>query len=356
MTGAQVVVDLDAYTRNLALVRGRVAPADVMAVVKADAYGHGLLPVADAAVAAGMRWIGCLDIATGLQLRRHSVPRDVRIFAWLFAPEEDYAAAIAAGIDLGVSTVLQLQQIAEAVTTVPARVHLKIDTGLHRNGADATQWPGLVSTALALSGQINLIAAWTHISEASDSEDSASIARFDAAIAVASALGAKFSVRHLAASAASNARADARFDLVRIGAFGYGISPGGGITPDSLGLHPVMSLTAPVLSVRGRRATIGLGYGHGIPSGVAGVLAVTIGGVRCSISEIALDTLTVEIPDSVGESGEANPDGVREGQIATLFGPGRHGEATLQEWADALGTIGEEIVTRLSPDLPRVYV
>lgn len=351
MNGARVMVNLDAYTHNLGLVRSRVAPADVMAVVKADGYGHGLRQIAGAAVAAGIRWIGCLDIATGLELREQELPQDVRLFAWLLAPDEDYAEAISAGIDLGVSTKQQLLQIADAVTTVPARVHLKIDTGLHRNGASAAEWPDLVSTALVLSQQITLIGVWTHISEASDSEDSASIALFRQAISVATDLGARFVVRHLAASAASNARQDARFDLVRVGAFAYGISPGGGVTSSSLGLHPVMTLTAPITSVDEGRATIGLGYGHGLPSGAIGVLEVAIGSVRCSISEMTLDSLTVEIP-TIGVHAAV----VEVGQIATLFGPGLNGEATLQEWADALGTIGEEIVTRLSPDLPRVFV
>lgn len=323
-----------------------VAPAEVMAVVKADAYGHGITQVANVAIDAGIGWIGTLDIATGLGLRAEGAHHDVALFAWQLGPVEDYAAAVSAGLDLGVSTIEQLDQIAGAGAGLRARVHLKIDTGLHRNGADAAHWPAVVRRAIELSESIALVGVWTHIAEASDEEDTDAIIRFHDAIAVAQQLGAAFSVRHLAASAASFARPDARFDLVRIGAFGYGIAPGGGVTPSSLGLEPVMTLTAPVISVEGGRATIPIGFGDGIPSSVFGRVPVALNGVLCDIVGIDVDTITLA-------SGELP---VRPGEIATLFGSGAAGEWTLQGWADALDTIGEEIVTRLSPGIRRRYI
>lgn len=345
MNKPTATIDLSAYRRNLARLAERVAPAALMAVVKADAYGHGLVPVARAAVEAGVVWIGALDIETGLELRENGIPREVAVFTWLLGPQEDYAAAIDAELDFGVSTIGQLEAIAEAGGSLRARVHLKIDTGLHRNGASIEEWPALVARALELSHAIDLVGAWTHIAEASDDDDTVAIERFSSAVAMAEGLGASLSVRHLAASAAAFARIDARFDLVRIGAFSYGISPGGGITPSSLWLEPVMTLTAPVIAVRDGLATIGIGFGDGIPSAAAGLLQLSIGGVLHEIVSVQLDRLSVD-------TGEAL---VKPGDTAVLFGSGADGEPTLQEWADELGTIGEEIVTRLSPRIRRRF-
>jgi alanine racemase len=345
-SGPVATVDLRAYRRNIDRIRTRVAPANLMAVVKADAYGHGLLPIARTAVSAGVGWIGALDLATALELRAGGIHADVAIFAWLLGPNDDFAPPIEAGIDLGVSTVEQLEAIAASGASGIARVHLKIDTGLHRNGADAADWPALVGRALELEDRVDLVGVWTHISEASDAEDTVAIERFHEAIAVAQRLGAGFGVRHLAASAASFARADARFDVVRVGAFGYGISPGGGITPESLRLEPVLTLTAPVYAVRDGIARVAIGFGDGILGSAAGLMEVAINGTRHPIVDVEIDTLRVAIGTTT----------VSQGDTAVLFGSGSLGEPTLQEWGDRLGTIGEEIVTRLSPRIPRRHI
>ncbi|MBC7763912.1 MAG: alanine racemase [Candidatus Saccharibacteria bacterium] len=344
-TAPTATIDLSAYRRNLAQLAARVAPCALMAVVKADAYGHGLVPVARAAVAAGVEWIGTIDVETGLELRRNGIPRDVAVLTWQLAPNEDYAAAIEAELDFGVSTIGQLEEIAAVGASRRARLHLKIDTGLHRNGASVEEWPALVARALALSRSMEIVGVWTHIAEASESEDSAAIDRFSDALAVAEELGASPTVRHLGASAAAFTRADARFDLVRIGAFSYGISPGDGVSPSSLGLEPVMTLTAPVIAVNLGTATIAIGYGDGIPSAAAGRLRLVIDGRPYTIVSVQLDRLTIDIGDAT----------VRPGDTAALFGTGAQGEPTLQDWADALGTIGEEIVTRLSPRIRRRF-
>lgn len=346
MNTPTATIDLAAYRRNLARLAKRVAPAALMAVVKADAYGHGAVPVARAAVAAGVTWLGVLDIGTGLELRRNGIPRDVALFTWLLGPNEDYTAAIDAELDFGVSTLGQLDAIARASVFGRARVHLKIDTGLHRNGASIEQWPDLVAHAVALSDRIELVGIWTHIAEASDNDDTVAIKRFRSALAIAERLGANVTVRHLAASAAAFGRADARFDLVRIGAFSFGISPGGGVTPSSLLLEPVMTLTAPVIAVRDGVATVGIGYGDGVPSSAAGLVQVSLEGVRHRVVSVQLDQLTVDTGKAI----------VREGDTAVLFGSGTDGEPTVQEWADKLGTIGEELVTRLSPRIRRRFL
>lgn len=345
-SAARATIDLSAYRHNLALVSAKIAPASVMAVTKADAYGHGLVPLARAAVTNGISQLGTLDIESAVLLRQAGI--DALLFAWLLGPGDNFAKAAELQIDLGVSSAAQLEAIAAAslIAGTPTRVHLKIDTGLHRNGVDAAQWPATVARALRLQaeGTIALVGAWTHISEASFADDSAAISLFKHAISEAEALGAHFELRHLAASAASFDRADARFDLARIGAFSYGIAPGGGIGPAQLGLRPVMTLNAPVLSVNAGIATVGIGFASGISSRSAGRVEVLIGSHRCPVIAVALDYLLVAAP-------EAKP-----GETATLFGDPAQGAPTLHEWADATATIGEEIVTRLSSRIQRQYV
>lgn len=344
----EVVVDLHAFRRNLDRLRERVAPADVMVVVKDDAYSHGLIEIATAAVHHGIRRLGALDVGTALALRAGGIPPEVCVFAWQFDPGEDLGPAVAAGIELGVSSLRQLESIAKLDTGAPARVHLKIDTGLHRNGATAQDWPALVARAAELRGLglIDPVGAWTHLAEASYDEDTEAMARFAAALDVASGLGVTFPVRHLGASAAAHSRADSRFDMVRIGAFSYGIAPGDGIGPGQIGLDPVMSLTAVVSAVDTTRAHVAIGFGDGLLGALGGRAAVAIRGRLHRIIEVQVDALVVE----------ADGGDIRPGDDVTLFGPGHAGEQTLQEWADAMGTIGEEIVVRLSPRLRRRYV
>jgi len=342
---SELVVNLGAYRRNLALLATRIAPAEMMAVVKADAYGHGLVPIAQTAVDAGVSWLGALDTTTALELRAAGIGPTTAVFAWHLAPDEDYRAVIDSAIDLGVSTLDQLEGIAHSGASERARVHLKIDTGLHRNGASAEDWPGLVRRALALhsDGTIELYGVWTHIAEASYEEDSAAIRRFTDAITAAETLGARFTLRHLAASAAGFEREDCRFDLVRFGAFGYGISPGGGVTAAELGLEPVMSLRSTAVMADDATAVIPLGYGDGISSRATGRVNILVDGALRLIAEMGLDRMTV--------AGEV----IRPGAEVILFGSGTSGEWTLQQWADATGTIGEEIVARLR-GLPRRYL
>ena len=345
-------IDLEAYRRNLSVIVARVAPAELMAMVKANAYGHGLIPVARAAVDCGIRFIGVLDAESGLTLRRDGIGSEVRLFAWLFGPQEDYRRLVDADIDLGISHLHQLERIARSGSERVARLHLKIDTGLHRNGASVEEWPPFVARAreLEIAGVVEIVAAWTHIAEASEVEDTRAIERFDRAVAAAESLGARFSLKHLAASAAGFSRPDARFDVVRIGAFSYGIAPGDGIGPAELGLEPVMSLSARVsaIDVVGGRtlARLALGYTDGLPSLVAGRCSVTVFGCRFPIVAVRAGYSLVDVTGAE----------VTTGVTVELFGSGQEGGSTLQEWADALGTIGEELVAHLSARLPRHYL
>src|SRR5690606_17803855 len=146
---AEAIIDLENYRRNVATITRQVSPAKMMAVVKADAYGHGLEKVVRTAVGSGVRSFGALDIPTALAIRALDLDDTVDVFAWLHSPQDDFAAAIDAGVDLGVSTVAEVEAIAASGARSPARLHLKIDTGLHRNGASEGDWPRVVSAALA---------------------------------------------------------------------------------------------------------------------------------------------------------------------------------------------------------------
>lgn len=348
----EVTVDLGALERNIHRVVARIAPSTLMAVVKADAYGHGALEVARAAVGRGVTWLGVLDAETGVALRGSGIGPEIRMFAWLFSPDEDYARLVEADIDLGISHLHQLERIARSGASRTARLHLKIDTGLHRNGSTESEWPGLVTRALELqaSGIVDLYGAWTHIAEASDDEDTLAIERFEAALDVARSRGADIRVRHLAASAAGFARSDARFDLVRTGAFLYGIAPGGGVGPADIGIEPVMTLYTRVCSIERRDsgvvATVSAGWLDGVPPRAAGRVEVAIGGVLYPVASVSSTTFECDLRGSTAGVGD----------VVTLFGSGAAGEQSLQQWADALGTIGEEIVTRIPQRAPRRYV
>jgi alanine racemase len=335
-------VDLDAVRHNIRVVRTTIAPASLMLVVKDDAYGHGLWPVVRTALAEGVEAIGSLDVESALRLRDGGVPNSVLIFAWQLVPGASATEAVDRHVDLGVSSDAELRTIAAHEARTPARIHLKIDTGLGRNGARVEDWPALVRAARRLEdeGIVQIVGVWTHIAEASYGEDSDSIAAFHTAIDLVQTGRARPLLRHLAASAASFARADSRFDLARVGAFVYGIAPGDGISPESLGLKPVMALRARVIGVEDGQAILPIGTVDGLPSIGAGTLMASASGAPVSVAGIELSRTLIDAELELGET-------------VTLFGDAARGEATLQRWADALETIGEELAVRISPRIDR---
>jgi alanine racemase len=360
------VVDLDALRDNVATLARLAGPAKVMAVVKADAYGHGLVPCARAAVQGGATWLGCAFLEEALALRAAGV--SVPVLAWLHSPSEDLAPAVQAGIDLGVYS---LEGLARAAAVPgPARIHLKADTGLSRGGATATAWSQLCEAAAKAEadGSVVVAGVWSHFAFAEEGPEhpanAAQLEAFAAALEVADSHGLQPEVRHLANSAAILTAPASHYDLVRAGASIYGLSaaPAFG-TPQELGLKPVMSLRAEValtkrvpagsgVSYRHRYVTaeettlalVPLGYGDGIPRGASNVAPLLLGGRRRTVSgTVAMDQLVVDVGD----------DEVVAGDQVVLFG----GDGpTVQEWAAALGTIDYEIVTRVGARVPRHYV
>lgn len=341
---AALTVDLDAFERNLRVVRDRVAPADLMLVVKDDAYGHGLERIVSRAHACGVRWIGAFDVASGVRTRA-VLGADARIFVWLIAGPADARAAVAADLDLGIGDAAALEDAAAAARDAgrPARVHLKIDTGLHRNGVRAEHWAAFVARAAVLEseGVVEVIGIWSHIAEASDADDDDARAVFLAAIDTAAEAGIRTPLRHLAASAAAVARPEFRFDLVRVGAFCYGIRPAGGPSDADLGIVQIAALDVPVTAVGADAARVGVGSADGLPSTLGGRVTVQTPAGRRALLEV----------DDV-ESAVAVWPGAAVGQTVRITGPGAPGMTDL---AESIGTIGEEIALRLSPLLPRDY-
>lgn len=362
--GVEAVVDLTALQNNLVALRSRVAPSGVMLVVKDDAYCHGAVEVVRAAIEVGIDRVGTFDVATAVALRRAGIGAETTLFAWMVDDPADYVLAREHSIDVGVSQQNALDDIAALPSGPRVSVHLKIDTGLHRNGANPEDWPALVDAARELEsrGVITVESVWTHIAEASDDEDSLSIDRFSRAVSVARERGLTVPLRHLAASAAGFEREDARFDLVRFGAFSFGIPPTHSASAADMGLSPVMALSAMVLriveSADGQRlGLLGFGSGDGLLSGTVG----TEWGGSARSTEPTAGWRGLSLP-VVGRPGldrcwiDCGDSGVAVGDWVRLWGDGRAGESTLQEWGESRATMGEEIVLRLPNSVPKRYV
>ncbi len=371
----EALIDLDAIRDNVRTLRAVASPARLMAVVKADAYGHGMIPVAKAALQAGAAWLGVAHISEALQLREAGI--EASVLAWLHTPSSDFGAALAAGIDLATSG-WELDYIAAAAREQerPARVHLKIDTGLGRNGSPAALWDSLVGAAMEHQDQglLRVVGIFSHLAVADEprrAETDEQLERFRDAVAVAEDAGADLEVRHLANTPALLSRPDTHFDLVRAGIGIYGLSPFSGTSSAELGLKPAMTLRTRVAQCKDVPAGQGVSYGLRyrtdapstlglIPLGYAdGVPRVATGGpVRIGgktypvVGRIAMDQMVVDLGTDASVAGGTSVLGAE----AVLFGTGDDGGPTADDWADAAGTINYEIVTRISGRVPRSYL
>ncbi len=364
MWQAEVRIDLDAIRDNVAVLRARTT-AEVMAVVKADGYGHGMLPAARAALAGGATWLGVATLDEALTLRRAGLTAPV--LAWLHAPGMPLHDGVAAGVDLNAGSVTQLAELVTAARRArrPARAHLKLDTGLGRGGATAAEWPALLEAAAKAQagGEVEVVGVWSHFACADvpghESVDR-QLAAFADGLAAAEREGITPRYRHIANSAAVLSRPDAHYDLVRAGIAIYGLSP---IEGERYGLRPAMTARARVALtkrvpagqgvsygltyVTPRETTLALvplGYGDGVPRHASGTGPVEVGGkVRTVAGRVCMDQIVLDCGD----------DPVAPGDVATLFGPQR---PTADDWAAATGTINYEIVTRFGGSrVPRVY-
>ncbi|TNM29052.1 alanine racemase [Streptomyces sedi] len=365
-------IDLAALRSNVRALRRRLTGgAALMAVVKADGYGHGMLPCAAAARQAGARWLGTATPGEALALRAAGDTGPV--LCWLWTPDGPWREAVAAGIDVSVSGrwALDLAVAAGRAEGRPARVQLKADTGLGRNGAPPADWPALVAAARAAeaAGEVRVTGVWSHLAcadEPGHPSIAPQLAAFAEAVAAAEAAGLTPEVRHLANSPGTLTLPEAHYDLVRTGVSVYGLSPSAEVgAPEDFGLRPVMTLRAPLAQVKrvpgghgvsyGHHYTtpgpttlalVGAGYADGVPRHASGSGPVLVAGKwRTVAGRVAMDQFVVDLGGDAAEVGDE----------AVLFGPGDRGEPTAEDWARAVGTIGYEIVTRIGPRVPRVY-
>ncbi|WP_176733208.1 alanine racemase [Streptomyces agglomeratus] len=366
---ARAEIDLAALRANVRALRARAAGAQLMAVVKSDAYGHGAVRCARAALDAGATWLGTATPEEALALRAAGF--DGPLMCWLWTPGGPWREAIEAGIDVSVSGMWALREVVEAARSAGqvARVQLKADTGLGRNGCQPADWPELVRHALE-ADEVRVTGLWSHFAcadEPGHPSIDVQLGVFRDLVDYAEKAGAEPEVRHIANSPATLTLPGTHFDLVRTGIAMYGVSPSPELgTPADFGLRPVMTLAASVALVKrvpeghgvsyghhyvtARETTLGLipvGYADGIPRHASGTGPVLVGGKwRRVAGRVAMDQFVVDL----------GGDTVEPGDEAVLFGPGDRGEPTAEDWAQAAGTIAYEIVTRIGSRVPRVYV
>lgn len=368
---AQAVIDLGAIAHNVRLLCELAGSAQVMAVVKADGYGHGAARVGQAALAAGAAELGVATLDEALALRRDGVTAPV--LAWLHAPGTDFAPALAADVQLGVSSTRQLAEVLDAAgrTGRTAVVTVKVDTGLNRNGVGAAEFPAMIVALrrAVADDAIRLRGIMTHLACGDDPTsltNDRQAQRFSEMRAVARDAGVEFEVAHLCNSPAAMTRPDLAFDMVRPGIAVYGQTP----IPAAgdMGLRPAMTLTCPVALVRSIKAGDGVSYGHtwiaerdttvgliplgyadGVFRSLSGRMEVLINGRRRrNVGRICMDQFVVDLGPG--------PVDVHEGDQAILFGPGDSGEPTALDWAEMLGTINYEVVTSPRGRVSRRYV
>ena len=344
-------ISLPAFRANVAHAKDTLAgDAQLMIAVKSEAYGHGGLTLARAAREAGADALAVLDIAQGIAVRE--VEPSIPLLCWLHSPTSDFGAGARAKLDLGISGTWQLDLLAEQAPSMNTRVHLKIDTGLHRNGALAEHWPELVRHAAALEkeGHITVVGIWSHLADTSWEEDRTSLQRFHDAVAIARDAGLSPSILHIAASAAAAELPETRLDMVRIGIIVYGVSPFDDRTAQDMGFDPVMSVHAQVLSHSpgGDTATLGMGFGDGLLPPQDGRGWVNYDGVRYLIETVEADHLTIR--------SEADAPLPPVGEWVTLWGDSRGNSPRAEDWASWADTIGDEVVASLAPHVSRKFI
>jgi alanine racemase len=365
-------IDLAAIRDNVKVLCDLARNSEVMAVVKADAYGHGLIPVSKAARQGGATWLGTALLEEAIELRKSGDKG--RILTWLGSNQDRWQECVELGIDLSVSSIENVSAIINAakVTGKTAQVHIKVDTGLGRNGVmpnDLADLTNLLEDAKA-SGLVEVVAVWTHFALA-DAPSSPTIAKqlevLDESFKYVESRGFKNLMKHAANSAATLTAPNAHFDLVRPGIAVYGITPGGEVGKASeFGLRPAMTLKAQAVVVKKvpaghgisygaeyvtkndtRVALIPLGYADGIPRIAGNKGPVMANGKKFSVAgRVCMDQFVIDIGDLDFLTGDE----------VVLFGDPAKNEPDVEEWAKASQSIGYEIVTRLGPRVPRIYL
>ena len=358
---AEARIDLDRIAANINLLKGPTR-TPLMAVVKADAYGHGLVEVGLAAEKSGADWLGVALLEEAIKLRTHGVRAP--ILAWLVPPGSDFKQAVAHDIDIAVASIAAFKEI----STLPnkPRIHIEFDTGMSRGGF-LDEWDEFLKSDFS---KVHVIGVFSHFARADEPEEQQNVdqlKRFNEMVKDLADIGVNPEIKHLSNSAATLKNSAAHFDLVRTGISLYGLTPDLKHLGDSkaLGLAPAMQLRAKLHLVKsvaahtpvGYGATahtdkqtklgvVAMGYADGIPR-VAQGAGVFIDGVRAPIiGRVSMDQFVVDLgPGSQAKSGD----------WVIVFGDGTRGEYTADDWGAASGSINYEIVTRIGPRVPRIY-
>ena len=371
----QVTVDLSAISDNIRALKKSSRAPFFMAVVKGNAYGHGLVEVARTAVAAGADWLGTAQLAEAVTLRKAGITAP--ILSWLYLASqtsETIVEALENDVDLSLGSLSQLEVLAGAAQRLgrPGVVHLELDSGLSRGGARMEDWAGLVARArqAELDGTLRVRGIWTHLAWAdvpAHPGNASAVAEFEHAVQLAEDAGLRPELRHVSSSANILDRPGFHFDMVRAGLAIYGLAPADYLVPADFGLRPALSVTAPLVMIKKVPAGTGisyehqaityeprhlglipLGYADGIPKGISGRPVVSVGGRRVPvIGKVCMDQFMVDLgPD---------PTGFEVGDTAVLFGDPASGAASADDWGAAIGSHGDEIINRIAPRLPRSY-
>ncbi len=371
MSRARAEVNLAAIASNLKFIKSKTK-SQVLAVVKADAYGHGLVTVAKAAQAAGADWFGTALLEEAIALRNSGITKP--IIAWLTPPGEDFKTAINLGIDLSISSVELLAEIAaagKALNKIP-RVHIELDTGMNRGGFGDeldTAIPELADQVK--SGAVKVIGIWSHFARADEPGivmNQTQLSEFNSRVEQLKKAGITSEYLHLANSAASLTIPDAHKNIIRWGIGLYGLSPDvkNMGTSFDLGINSAMKLISKLQLVKAVKAgqsvgygstattkvdtklgVVTMGYADGIPRNASNLAGVFVAGKRAPlIGRVSMDQFVVDL----GATSLA-----KTGDEVIVFGDGSGGEYTIDEWAKACGTINYEIVTRIGTRVPRIY-
>ena len=362
---AEFLIDLSALSTNVSRIKKECA-VDVLAVVKANAYGHGLVRVAHAALKAGASYLGVALLEEAITLRENAI--DAPILAWLVSPGADFDSAISKNIEIGVSSLKCLREISESAKRVgkKALIHIEVDTGMTRGGF-LDEWKELLAEDFT---QVQVIGVFSHFARADEpgeKQNEVQLKRFKEMVQDLESIGINPLIKHLSNSAATLNDKDSYFSMVRVGIAMYGLTPDiihMGTSKD-LGLRPVGQLRAKLHLVKnvpahspvgyGASATtqsdtklgvVAMGYADGIPR-IAQGAGVFVKGKRAPIiGRVSMDQFVVDLgSDSTAKSGD----------WVIVFGDGSHGEYTADEWGSASSSINYEIVTRIGPRVPRIY-
>jgi alanine racemase len=371
MSRASAEINLSAITQNFKSIKSRTT-ADVLAVVKADAYGHGLIPVSKALEEAGADWFGTALLEEAINLRKAGILKP--IISWLTPLGEDFKSAIDLDIDLGIPSIDLLDEVIKAasLTGKAARIHLEIDTGMSRGGV-LSEWDQLIKSVLAGVNlkQLKVIGIWSHFARADEPDElmnQEQLSLFEEKVNQAKAAGIDAQFIHIANSAALFTNKSAHKNIIRSGIALYGLSPDIKTIGDSpsLGLKPAMKLKAKLNLVKEVKAgssvgyggtaviksdtklgVVALGYADGIPRSTNNLAGVLVDKKRAPIiGRVSMDQFVVDL----GITSTA-----KTGDEVIVFGDGSSGEYTVDEWAKAANTINYEIITRIGPRVPRIY-